>query len=59
MSGGGVNTYKANVRVAKAGGIGTMIVMAQVTAQNPFAAKLLLEAQYGRGNVIGVPVLTR
>jgi hypothetical protein len=59
MSGGGVNTYKANVRVAKAGGIGTMIVLAQVTAQNPFSAKLLLEAQYGRGNVIGVAVQAR
>jgi hypothetical protein len=59
MSGGGMNTYKANVRVAKAGGIGTMIVMAHVTAQNPLAAKLLLEAQYGRGNLIGVPTLAR
>jgi hypothetical protein len=59
MSGGGMNTYKANVRVAKAGGIGAMIVMAHVTAPNPLAAKLLLEVQYGRANVIGIPVLAR
>lgn len=54
-----MNTYKANVRVTKAGGIGTMIVLAHVTAQNPLTARSLLEAQYGRGNVIGVPVLAR
>jgi hypothetical protein len=54
-----MNTYRANVRVAKSGGIGTMMVWAHVTAQNTIAAKSLLEAQYGRGNVIGVPVLIR
>ena len=54
-----MNTYKANVRVAKAGGIGTMMVWSQEKAQNTIAAKSLLEAQYGRGNVIGVPVLVR
>jgi hypothetical protein len=54
-----MNTYRANVRVAKSGGIGTMIVCAHVQAQNTIAAKSLLEAQYGRGNVIGVPVLAR
>jgi hypothetical protein len=59
MSGSDMNTYKASVRVTKSGGIGTMIVLAQVTAQNTMAAKSLLEAQYGRGNVIGVPVLAR
>lgn len=52
-----MNTYKCSVRVAKSGGIGTMIVWAQVTAQNPIAAKSQLEALYGRGNVIGVPAL--
>jgi hypothetical protein len=56
MSADAMKTYKANVRVAKSGGIGTMIVMAHVAAQNPLAAKLLLEAQYGRGNLIGVLV---
>jgi hypothetical protein len=59
MSGDGMNTYKANVRVAKVGGVGTMIVMAHVTAQNPLAARLLLEAQYGHGNLIGVAVLVQ
>lgn len=32
-----------------------MMVWAQVKAQNTIAAKSLLDAQYGRGNVIGVP----
>jgi len=54
-----MNTYRANVRVAKSGGIGTMMVWVQVTAQNTIAAKSLLEAQYGRGNVSGVPTLVR
>jgi hypothetical protein len=54
-----MNTYRANVRVAQSGGIGTMVVWAHVTAQNTVAAKSLLEAQYGRGNVIGVPVLVK
>jgi hypothetical protein len=52
-----MNTYRCSVRVNKSGGIGTMVVWAQVTAQNPTDAKSLLEAQYGRGNVIGVPTL--
>jgi hypothetical protein len=30
-----------------------------VKAQHTIAAKSLLEAQYGRGNVIGVPQLVR
>ena len=50
-----MNTYRCQVRVAKDGGIGSMIVWAQVQAQGPNDAKLLLEAQYGRGVVIGVP----
>jgi hypothetical protein len=52
-----MNTYRANVRVARSGGIGTMMVWVHVNAQNTIAAKCLLEAQYGRGNVLGVPVL--
>jgi len=54
-----MNTYRANVRVAKSGGIGMMVVWVHVQAQNTIAAKSLLEAQYGRGNVLGVPVLAR
>ena len=36
-----------------------MVVWAHISAANTIAAKSLLEAQYGRGNVIGVPVLVR
>ena len=52
-----MRTYKATVRVTSPSGHGTMVVWAQVSAQNPIAAKSLLEAQYGRGNVISVPTL--
>jgi len=54
-----MNSYIASVRITKVGGIGTMVVRAQITAQNPIAAKAQLEAQYGRGNVISVPQQTR
>ena len=33
-----------------------MIVWTHIKAENPNAARQLLEAQYGRGNVLGVPV---
>lgn len=54
-----MNTYKATVRVSKSGSSGTMIVWAQVTASDPNTAKMMLEAQYGRGNVTSVPTLVR
>lgn len=54
-----MNNYRATVRVAKPGGLGTMIVWAQVQASDPAAARCQLEAQYGRGNVISVPVVAR
>ena len=54
-----MNTYKANVRVGRSGGIGTMMVWVQVNAQNTIAARSLLEAQYGRGNVVHGPTLVR
>lgn len=50
-----MNTYRCTVRVAKSGGTGTMVVWVEVSAQNPNNAKSQLEAQYGRGNVIGIP----
>lgn len=53
-----MNTYRCTVRVAKPGGIGTMVVWVQVAAQNPYNARAQLEAQYGRGNVISFPLLT-
>ncbi len=50
-----MNDYRASVRVRNPAGTGTMTVWACVRAQNPYAAKAMLEAQYGRGNVIGTP----
>jgi len=52
-----VNKYMARVKVRSTSGAGTTTVKAQVVASNPIQAKQLLEAQYGRGNVLGVPVL--
>lgn len=54
-----MNTYKCTVRVAKSGGIGTMVVWTQVTTQNLIHAKSQLEAPYCRVNVIGVPTLVK
>lgn len=54
-----MNTYKATVRVRSASGSGTMVVWARTSASNPIEAKQLLEAQYGRGNVISVPTLVK
>ena len=50
-----MNTYKCTVRVRNASGSGTMVVWARIQASNPIAARQQLEAQYGRGNVIGIP----
>ncbi len=52
-----MNTYKARVRVHSPSGASMMTVWAQVAASNPIHARQLLEAQYGRGNVVGVAVL--
>ncbi len=52
-----MNTYRASVRVKSASGTGTMVVWAHIQASNPIAARQQLEAQYGRGNVIGLPCL--
>jgi hypothetical protein len=51
-----MNTYRCSVRVAKPSGAGKMVVWAQIQASNPIAARQQLEAQYGRGNVISVPL---
>lgn len=53
-----MKTFEANVRVAKSGGVGTMIVPARVVAQSPNAARAQLEAMYGRGNLVSVPRAT-
>jgi hypothetical protein len=47
--------FEAQVRVAN--GNGTTVVKTRVMAETTFAAKLLLEQQYGRENVIGSPQL--
>ena len=54
-----MNTYKVTVRVPSVTSSNTTVVWTQITAQNPIAAKSLLEAQYGSGNVIGVPTLVK
>ena len=54
-----MNIYKTTVRVASPSGSMTNIVWAQVHAQNPNDAKALLDAQYGRRNVIGTPTLVK
>jgi hypothetical protein len=46
-----MQTYRVLVRV------GAVYVWAQTMAQNATAARLLFDAQYGCGNVIGVAVL--
>lgn len=53
-----MSTYTSTVRVAGPGG-GTMVGWATVTARDPHAAMAMLQAQYGRSNVIGVPRLVR
>ena len=52
-----MKTYGARVRVPNASGTGTVSEWAEVQATSPLAARNLLIALYGRGNVIGVPVL--
>ena len=47
-------TYQATVRVTTSIG-GTLVVTTQVQAENEIAARWLLEAQYGQGNVLHLP----
>ena len=54
-----MDTYKASVYVTGISSPLPAVVWTQVTAQNPIAAKALLEAQYGHGNVISVPTLVK
>ncbi len=46
--------YQATVRVPTAVG-GTWVITTQVQAESENAARLLLEAQYGSGNVLHLP----
>ena len=50
-------TYEAQIKVLNGGG--TLLVRTRVMAENTFKARLLLEQQYGRGNVIGSPLLVK
>jgi hypothetical protein len=52
-----MKTYKALVRVSEPAGQFMMSVWAQVAASSPILAKQMLEAQYGRGNVVSVPTV--
>ena len=47
-------TYQATVRVTTSIG-GTLVVNTQVHAEDEIAARYLLEAQYGQGNVLHLP----
>ena len=49
-----LSTYQATVRVTSSIG-GTLVVTTQVQAENEVAARWLLEAQYGQGNVLHLP----
>ena len=49
-----IHTYQATVRITNSSG-GTMFFTTQVQAENELAARFLLEAQYGSGNVIHLP----
>lgn len=48
-----MKVYEVQVKVAN--GAGTMIVKTRVMADNTFQAKLLVEQQYGKNNLIGSP----
>jgi hypothetical protein len=54
-----MNTYKCCVQVAGPNSKSMLVVWTRVNADNSNAARLLLEAQYGRGNVIGVPTVVK
>ncbi len=51
-----MDRYKATVRVQAPSGYGKVTTWAEVQASDPNMARQLLEAQYGRGNVVSVPV---
>ena len=49
-----IHTYQATVRVTSSSG-GLLVFTTQVQAENELAARFLLEAQYGQGNVVYLP----
>ena len=52
-----MKTYGARVRVPTPDGVGMHVEWTEICAQNPVVAKSLLEAKYGRGNVMSIPIL--
>lgn len=52
-----MKTYGARVRVPA--GSGTKMEWVEINATSPIAAMNLLRALYGRGNVVGVPILVQ
>jgi hypothetical protein len=47
-----MKTFEATIKIQKDGGVTTQ-AKTLVMAENQYKAKELLEAQYGKGNVIG------
>ncbi len=50
-----MKTYKCTVRVPSPSSRGTVVVWAQVVANNPIDARQMLAAQYGASNLVGIP----
>ena len=53
----GIHTYKAQVRVPRAGGYGKIALWVTITAPTQIAARSMLEAQYGKGSVVCQPAM--
>lgn len=52
-----LKTFQCQVKIPTQPGSPTsMISWAQIDAENYNRAKIMMEAQYGRGNVIGTPM---
>ena len=48
-----LKVWEATVRVAS--GSGTQVIATRVMAEDSFKARLLFEAQYGRGSLVNTP----
>ena len=53
----GTHTFKAQVRVPRAGGFGTIALWVTIAAQTQIAARSMLEAQYGKGSIVCQPAM--
>jgi hypothetical protein len=52
-----IKIFEAQVRVPNGGG--TTVVKTRVMAENSYAARLLLEQQYGRNNIVSSPMMVK